>query len=49
MRMTWSEKKELHNVLAVELDNGRQLAVSMTSQVREQLNIESREKDQCDG
>ena len=47
--MTWSEKKELHSVLAVELDDGRQLAVLMTAQVREQLNIESREKDQCDG
>ena len=51
--MTWSEKKELHvhvhSVLAEELDDGRQLAVLTRAQVREQLNIESRDKDQCEG
>ena len=48
-RMTWREKKELHGVLAEELNGGRQLAVLMRAQVREQLNIESSDKDQCEG
>ena len=34
--MTWSEKKELCSILADELGHGRQLAVLMRAQVREQ-------------
>ena len=48
-QMTWREKKELHSVLAEELVDGRQLAVLTRAQVREQLNVESRDKDQCEG
>ena len=47
-QMTWSEKKELHSVLAEELNEGRQLAVLTRAQVREQLNVESKDKDQCE-
>ena len=48
-RRTWREKKELHSVLAEELNDGRQLAVLTRAQVREQLNVESGDKDQCEG